>query len=104
MTEIEPQLMDILIYKIMLPEDQRDAARVAAAEKDLARPLKVLEAHLSKQKHVLGDAFSIADLNVASVLSMAGMVGFDLSDYPSVQAWLGSCTSRPSMDRARAAD
>lgn len=104
MTELEPHLLDILIYKIMLPEGQRDAARVEAAQKALPRPLKVLEAHLSKQKHLLGDAFTIADLNVASVLSMAGMVGFDLSDSPKVQAWLASCTSRPSMERARAAD
>jgi glutathione S-transferase len=96
--------MDILINRMMLPEDQRDTARADAAEKNLARPLKVLEAHLSKQKHLLGDAFSIADLNVASVLSMAAMVRFDLSDYPTAQAWLASCTGRPSMSRARAAD
>ncbi len=104
MTEIEPHLMDILINRVMLPEEQRDTARADAAEKGLERPLKVLEAHLSKRKHLLGDAFSIADLNVASVLSMAAMVRFDLSDYSAVQAWLASCTSRPSMDRARAAD
>jgi len=103
MTEIEPHVMDILINRIMLPEEQRDTARADAAEKGLARPLAVLEAQLSKQQHLLGDAFSIADLNVASVLSMAAMVRFDLSGYAAVQAWLAKCTSRPSMERARAA-
>jgi hypothetical protein len=35
---------------------------------------------------------------------MAAMVRFDLSDYPTAQAWLASCTGRPSMERARATD
>jgi len=100
-TELEPHIMEVLIYKIMMPEDQRDSARVAAAEKGIKRPLAVLEAHLSKQQHVLGDAFSIADLNVASVLAMANMVGFDLSGYGNVAEWMGRCTSRPSLARAQ---
>lgn len=104
MTEIEPGLMDILIHRIMLPEDQRNPSIADAGEASLARPLKVLEAQLEKNEHVLGGDFSIADLNVASVLAAAGMVGFDLSGYPNVSAWLERCTSRPSMARARAAD
>jgi len=103
MTEIEPGLMDILIYRIMLPDDQKDEARAAAGEEKLARPLKVLEQHLAKRENLLGGSFTIADLNVASVLSMASLIGFDLSPWPKVAAWLQRCTSRPSMAKARAA-
>jgi glutathione S-transferase len=102
MTELEPLLMDILIHRVLLPEDQRDKKRADQAEKALARPLGVLEGHLAKNQHLLGGDFTIADLNVASVLSTARMVRFDLSGYPKVQAWFARCTGRPSLERARA--
>jgi glutathione S-transferase len=101
-TEIEPHLIAILLNRIMLPEAQQRPEAAEAAETALDRPLRVLEGALADRSFLLGDAFSIADLNVASVLAMSGMVGFDLSGYPKVQAWLGSCVSRPSMERARA--
>lgn len=101
-TELEPHLMAILINRLMLPEDKRDAKAAEAADQGMKRPLHVLEAHLDGREHLLGGAFSIADLNVASVLSMSGMVGFDLSEWPRVQEWLGRCTARPSMAAAQA--
>jgi glutathione S-transferase len=103
MTEIEPHLMAILINRMMLPEDQRNESAAAAADRDIERPLNVLEAHLAERDHILGGDFSIADLNVASVLSMAGLVKFDLSEWPKVGSWLAACTSRPSMARAQKA-
>ena len=102
-TEIEPHLIAILINRIMLPEDQRDGAAADKAEQGIARPLDVLEPHLANRKHILGDVFTIADLNVASILAMAGMVSLDLAGWPTVQAWLQSCTSRPSMAQAQKA-
>jgi glutathione S-transferase len=102
-TEIEPHLMAILIHRIMLPEDKRQPELADAGERDIARPLKVLEAHLDGRNHLLGGDFTIADLNVASVLAMAAMVGLDLSAWPRVEAWLASATGRPSMEKARAA-
>ncbi len=102
-TEFEPHLLAILIHRIMLPEDKRNPKLADAGERDIARPLKVLEAHLENREHLLGGAFSIADLNVVSVLSMAGLVGLDISAYPRVQKWLAAATSRPSMGKAQAA-
>ena len=113
-TEIEPHLMAILINRMMLPEDQRDSAAADKAENALARPLGVLEAHLgtrqgrqespeANRETILGGDFSIADLNVASVLAMSAMVGFDVAGWPNVQAWLERCTSRPSLARAQSA-
>ncbi len=103
MTELEPHLMAILLHRIMLPEEKRKAAVADAAARDIARPLDVLESHLADREYLLDGPFSIADLNVASVLSMARMVGFDVSGWPKVATWLGRCTSRPSLARAQAA-
>jgi glutathione S-transferase len=102
-SELEQYLIAILVNRVMLPPDKRDAAAVEAAEKALVRPLAVLDAHLAKRDTLLGDAFTIADLNVASVLSTAKMVKLDLSKWPRAQVWLDACTSRPANLRARAA-
>ncbi len=103
LTELEPSFMDILVHKLMLPEEQRQAERVATAEKTLPRPLKVLDAHLEGREHVLGGAFTIADLNVAGAVMLSGMVGYDLSPYANVARWFTACQARPSMERARKA-
>ena len=76
------------------------AATRIAAEQGLARPLPVLEDAVGGG-HLVGDSFTIADLNVASVLAMAGMVRYDLSGYENVASWLAACTGRPSMARAQ---
>jgi glutathione S-transferase len=104
MTEIEPPLMQMLLHKILFPEEQRRPEVVTEAETTIERPLRVLEAHLARRDTMLGGDFSIADLNVASVLSMSNMVGYGLGAFPNVQAWLGRCVSRPAMARAQKAD
>ena len=104
LTELEPHLMEMVLHKVMFPEERREPERVVAAEKGMARPLKVLEAHLADRDHVLGGEFSIADLNVAAVLSMSGMVGYEgVADYPTVAGWLAAALARPSFARAQAA-
>lgn len=102
MTELEPLLMNMVLNKVMLPEDQRDAGAVAKAEKDIQRPLKVLDAHLADRDYILGDAFTIADLNVAGALSLANFAGYDFSQHANAARWMGAVTSRPSLGKAQA--
>ena len=101
MTEIEPPLMKLLLNKIMLPEDERDPVAVEAALRDIERPLKVLDAALAERDYLLGGDFTIADLNVASVLSMSRLVAYDMSSFENVERWCDACTSRPSLARAQ---
>ena len=101
-SEIEPLQMQIVVQKIFMPEDKRDPAVIARAEKGLERPLKVLDAALSGQPYLLGDQFSIADLNVAAVMLLLNMVAFDYSEYTHVKRWADSCYARPSLAAAKA--
>ena len=102
MTEIEPAQMDIVVQKFFTPEEKRDAAVLAAAEKTLARPLKVLDDTLAARDWLVGDAFSIADLNVSGVMLLLSMVKFDYSAYANVTRWAEACYARPSLERAKA--
>jgi glutathione S-transferase len=101
MTELEPHLLTMLRHRVMLPEDQRNASEAEAGQTTLQAPLGVLDGALADRSYLLGDAFTIADLNVASVLSWAIFVGLDLSGFARVKAWFDACMSRTGASRAR---
>jgi glutathione S-transferase len=86
------------LHAVRLPEAERDAAKREEALKVLQAPFKVLDAALAKQPYLIGGGFTVADLNVAAVISRA--VDMDLSAVPSLKAWLTRCLTRPA---ARAA-
>jgi glutathione S-transferase len=102
MTEIEPPLMQVLLNRFLLPEDQRNPAAAEAGAEALQKPLGVLDDALADRPFLLGPAFTIADLNLASVLSVATFAGLDLSRFGNVQRWFSSCISRPAAARAQA--
>ena len=49
----------------------------------------------------MGDAFSVADLNVAGVLGWAVPAGIDFSEQPNIAAWLQRCMGREAAAKAR---
>src|SRR6266576_223799 len=61
-----------------------------AAER-FKQPLGVLDGALAGRDYLLGSAFTVADLNAASVLSWAPLAGLDLSGARNAQGWLGRC-------------
>jgi glutathione S-transferase len=101
MTEIEPHLMTLLMQRLFLPADQRDEKVAAKAIESLKAPLKVLDDHLANREYLLGKDFTIADLNVAAVLSFAMLVKLDMSATPKAQAWLQKCLNREANQRVR---
>jgi glutathione S-transferase len=96
MTEVEPPLMRVMLNRMLLPEAQRDEAEAQAGAAAFAKPLAVLEAALAGRSHLLGDAFSVADLNVASVVSWGPVFG-KLTLTPNAAAWFARCTQRPAL-------
>ncbi|HKN12429.1 MAG TPA: glutathione S-transferase family protein [Candidatus Binatus sp.] len=102
MTEVETRLIEIFEHRIMLPAAQRDEKVALAAVEKLKAPLKVLDDHLRKSEYLLGKEFTIADLNVASVMSIARYIQLDLSSVPTAEKWLQKCLGRPANQRAGA--
>jgi glutathione S-transferase len=102
MTEVEPQLMTILLNRVLNPPDKRDEKAAQAAVEALKAPLKALNESLTGKDYLLGKNFTVADLNVASVLSWAAMMRIDLSATPAVQAWLQKCLGREANQKVRA--
>ncbi|MDO8431690.1 MAG: glutathione S-transferase family protein [Candidatus Binatus sp.] len=102
MTEVEPHLITMLINRLFAPPDQRDEKAVANAEAALRPPFKVLDDYLKGREYILGNQFTIADLNVASVLSLANLVKLDISATPTASAYLQKCHGRPANQKAAA--
>lgn len=103
MTEVEAPALQIMLHTLVIPKEQRSAKAVSDATEKLKGPLGVLDAALAGKKYLLGDTFTIADLNVASVLGMAARGGIDLSSTPNVARWLPECLARPAFSKATAA-
>jgi glutathione S-transferase len=101
MTEFEPKLVAALAAR-----SGDDRAAVLAA---LAVPLHVLEGALARQAWLAGDAFGIADLNVASNVChpyeagpISDLTNFDMSRLPRLTDWLDRCRTRPAFRRVQA--
>jgi glutathione S-transferase len=101
MTELERPVLTALFNRAILPESQRDAAAAEAAEKTLAQPFAVLQGVLSGSPYLLGEQFTVADLNVASILAWARPAQIDFSAVPNVAEWLKVCAERPASRAAR---
>ena len=73
------------------------ADREETVEK-LKRPLGALEESLAGGEYLVGGRFTVADLNVASIVANWGVRGakLDLEEYPAVRAWAQRCGSRPA--------
>jgi glutathione S-transferase len=99
MTELEPGLIDAFVHRVMFPAAQRDAKIADAGEQKLQRPLRVLDGELAKRRWLVGDRFTLADLNVASVLVLAGIARIDLAKCGNVQRWLAECMARPAAQK-----
>ncbi len=102
-SEIEPLQMQIVVQKFFSGGNP-DQSIIDNAGKQLDRPLLVLDTHLAATNYLLGDEFSVADLNLAGVMLLLQMVDFDLSPYGKVSSWLTQCYNRDALKRAQALD
>jgi glutathione S-transferase len=77
-----------------LGPEVHNPAQAALARQELGRLLGLLDARLARQKHMLGDAYSLVDLVVASVIGYGVMAGAAVDAHPHVKAWLEGFQSR----------
>ncbi len=88
------------LHAVRLSPGEREAGKRDEALKVLVAPFKVLDAAVAKKLYLLGNDFTVADLNVAAVISRA--VDMDLSAVPNLKAWLTRCLDRPAARAALA--
>src|SRR6202034_494508 len=78
-TEVDRGVNIWSLHAVRLPPAERNNALREEALKVIAAPFKVLDAAVTKQPYLLGEDFTVADLNVAAVISRA--VDMELSAW-----------------------
>lgn len=100
MLEMEADLLGALWNLVLAPEDKRDPERAAKSQQRLQAPLKVLDDALAGKQYLACDSFTVADLNVAAVLSWSKGAGVDLAPFANVNRWFQDCFGRPARKSA----
>lgn len=100
-TECEKDALTVLMHRVGMPAEQRDESLAARAEKALVKPWGVLEGQLAGRSYIAANRFTVADVNVASVLGWAQVSTALMQAHPRVAEWLKGCMARPAQQEVR---
>lgn len=97
-TSVETPALEILYAIEAGGESQPETrAAIAVSAEKLRRPLARLERHLSAHDWMVGDRFTVADINTAECLRYAQGHSALIAEFPRVKAWLERCQARPGF-------
>jgi glutathione S-transferase len=103
--EVEPRIVSI---DKGLSKNSPDGAAVTLGVEQLSKALSLLENQLDGRTYLLGEVFSVADINLVSTIrepgeqGVAGITAISLTPFPNVARWLDHCSDRPANRRVAA--
>lgn len=74
-----------------------DARQIEASKADWARMVGILDAVLSRQSHVAGDGFTLADIPIGLSVNRWFMTAMDKPAFPAVSAYYDRLSRRPAF-------
>ncbi len=98
-TQLERPAMQWAFNAFILEPHERRPEAAAKALDELRPLLEVLEGQMAKTRYLLGDRFTVADLNVGCVL-LRPRQQLDLSNFAKLAAWDKAVFERPAAKRA----
>jgi glutathione S-transferase len=87
-----------------LPADHRNANAGAAAQKEVAANLAIVDKALAGRQYLLGDGYTLADTHLNSYLDWLRHMGVDFTPYASLEAWSKRCAARPAYKKQMASE
>lgn len=97
---LDRQIVTYVRHSVALPEAERKPAVAAAAWLEVEPAFDVLERSLTESTWLIGESFTVADVNVAGALYRA--LSIDLGKWVRLENWLKLCWERPAAKHARA--
>jgi len=85
----------ILFPKRFLPRERWDAAAMAAARAEIEKHLAILTAQLTGRQYLVGDEFTLADLDYIPFVHFFGLM--EIAPSPPVAAWAARILDRASV-------
>jgi glutathione S-transferase len=102
-TGVEPHAINVLYHRLGNPNGAKDPKIADAAVEALKGPFAVLDKALAKSGWLVGDHFTVADLNTAEIVRYAQAAPELFEAAPRVKAWLAACQARPAFKKMWAA-
>lgn len=99
MTEFQPPLIEMLIQMVFVPEGRRDLKLVEECRAQVPDLLRILDDALAGRKHIVGDALTVADLVLATVVNTAVTLKFEFAAYRNLALWFEGIQGRPSWKK-----
>jgi glutathione S-transferase len=100
-TEVEKPLLLTSAVRYLFEPRMPGGDESTIAMRKLSRPWSVLDAHLRDREFIVGERFTVADLNVAAVMHFIPIAEIDISQWPAMKRWLEACLERPAAVDAR---
>jgi glutathione S-transferase len=98
LTNVQPDLLTIMFDGMRAPEVQNPPV-VEGAKTRLVPLLGFLEQSLAGKQYLVGDRFTVADVNAGSVVNLARAIKL-LGSLPNTSAWMERLAARPAYQRA----
>lgn len=93
-TEIEPNVMPVMLFRVF---QRGDAATADAAEQRLMATLKIFDQQITGREWLVGDRFSVADINLTAIMRLAAFSKIDFSAFTNLKNWFDRCDARASQ-------
>jgi glutathione S-transferase len=93
---IVPMIAENVIKAQILKAGEPDQAVIAKATEAFHKEAPVLDAHLARHSHLVGDILTLADFAVAAPLFHAERAKVPLQNYGNIRRWLGEQTAMPA--------
>ena len=98
-SELQDPIIQVFIQKVFVPEDKRSQAVIDENMAKLPGLFTILDNSLAGKTYLNGKAFTLADLNTQSVVSIAPHLGIDLSAYKNIDLWMKAISDRPAFQK-----
>ncbi|MBZ5709504.1 glutathione S-transferase family protein [Nannocystis pusilla] len=83
-----------------VPRELHSPAMAEHTHRELQALLGLVDQRLATRRYLLGDAFTLVDLIVASAITYSTFCGVPVADHPHVKDWLRRFQERPTYRRA----
>jgi glutathione S-transferase len=99
--ELEPAVYPRVYEFVFKKAEDRDDALIAKLAERTVPLLDLVEGALSASAYLVGDAFSVADLNVAGVMEYLDRSDFDMAQWPKTVAWYETTYGRAANQKVQ---
>lgn len=97
--DVESTIINLIHASGIIPGDTADPKLEKKCVAALQRPFAALNLALENRNYIVGERFTIGDLNAVSIVSWLALTRFDFGSFPNIKAWIRRCSKRPMFPR-----